>query len=258
MGMNPRLLRPTPTGFDPRRIAGLELWLDAADISSLGNTSTGPGGAANNGPIKYVADKSGNGRHATNSGADSVCPTLVTNALNSRSAISFDGGDSLLGSWPVTLTAQTTIVVGLMNGNGTGFARVFTQSDSSADFQTTGHYIPILDRTGSASQAPFASFATGALRAAVTASAATAMVMVSRHTGAQIQNSTNGGAAQTFSHTLNKTFTRYLLGVDTADTISGRLNGRIYEVAVYSRSLSDAELTTVIRYAGKKWGIAVA
>jgi hypothetical protein len=34
MGMNPRLLRPTASGFDPRSIAGLALWLDAANTTS--------------------------------------------------------------------------------------------------------------------------------------------------------------------------------------------------------------------------------
>jgi hypothetical protein len=31
MPMNPRLLRPRASGFDPRSISGLALWLDAAD-----------------------------------------------------------------------------------------------------------------------------------------------------------------------------------------------------------------------------------
>jgi hypothetical protein len=35
MPMNPRLLRPTPTGFDLRRLSGLVQWYDAADQSTM-------------------------------------------------------------------------------------------------------------------------------------------------------------------------------------------------------------------------------
>jgi hypothetical protein len=220
----------------------------------LGNASTGPGGAADNGPIKYAGDKSGKGRHATNNGADSVCPTLVPNALNSRPALSFDGGDGLSGGWNLTLTSETTIAVGKINATSGIGARIFTQSDASLDSSTSGHYIPILDRISA--RAPFASWSDGAARAAVTASAGTDNVMVSRHTGSVINNSINGGAEQTYSHTLNKSWTRYLIGFDTAG--SGRLNGNIYELLVYSRSLSTTELKSVVRYLGQKWGITVS
>lgn len=35
MAMSARLLRPTATGFDPRRIAGLVSWWDASDSSTV-------------------------------------------------------------------------------------------------------------------------------------------------------------------------------------------------------------------------------
>ncbi len=41
MSMSPRLLRPRQTGFSPRSISGLALWLDGADSSSLYTTSLG-------------------------------------------------------------------------------------------------------------------------------------------------------------------------------------------------------------------------
>lgn len=259
MAMSPRLLRPRATrAFSPRSLSGLALWLDANDTASLGNTSTGAGGVSNNGPVKYWGDKSGSARNATNSGADSVCPTFLQSSQNGRPAISFDGDDVLDGALSLTLTAEAVFVVGLLSG-GTAGARFFTQSDSGADFSTTGHYIPVLDRTsaGDAAQLrPWSSYAASGFRAAVTDSQNTMLVMASRHSGSQISNSTNGGAASTYSHTLNKAFTRYRIGQDFSGT--GVLAGRICEVIVYSRNVTDAEFTSVLRYLGSKWGITVA
>jgi hypothetical protein len=80
--------------------------------------------------------------------------------------------------------------------------------------------------------------------------------LLSRHTGSQIQNSINNGTAATYSHTLNKAFTRYILGVDTIG--SGRYDGNMAEILVYSRSVSDSERDALARYLGRKWGITVS
>jgi hypothetical protein len=78
MGMNPRLLRPTASGFNPRSIAGLEAWYDAG----VGITvQTG---------VQRWADQSGKGRdliqNATNSQPES---NIVT--LNGRPTVTFNG-----------------------------------------------------------------------------------------------------------------------------------------------------------------------
>jgi hypothetical protein len=254
MGMNPRLLRPTASGFDPRRIAGLALWLDAADASTIGNTSGGPGGISNNSPVRYWGDKSGGGRHATSSGADAAVPTYVSAGINGIPALSFDGSpDTLDGAWSLTLTGQTVVMVGTIRSGGTNGGRLWTQSDASGDASTSGHYIPLLrDGTNNA----FSSYASTGFRAVVSVSLSTPLLMISRHTGSEIQNSLNNGASQTYGHTLNKTFTRYRMGADFAS--SGRHDGNIAEVLVYSRSVSDTERNALARYLGRKWGITVS
>jgi hypothetical protein len=253
--MSPRLLRPRQAGgFNPRSIAGLALWLDASDSSTLGTAGTGPGGISNNSPVRYWGDKSGSGRNATTSGADSAVPTYLSLGINNVPALSFDGAaDFMEGTWSLTLTAQTVLVVATLRSGGTNGARFWTQSDASADASTTGHYIPLLrDGTNNG----FASYASTGFRAVVSVSPNTPLLMISRHTGSQIQNSLNNGTAATYDHTLNKTFTRYRLGTDFATT--GRLDGNIAEVLVYSRSVSDSERTALARYLGRKWGITLS
>jgi hypothetical protein len=258
MAMNPRLLRPIASvdGFNFRAISGLSLWLDASDRRTLGSTSTSSGGAVNNGPVRWWGDKSGNGRQAVQSGADSVCPTLFVSDRNNRSTLGFDGGDFLGGQFDITLTQQTTFAVAKLSSVAQAFARLFTQSDAGNDFNNTGHYIPILrNDSGNA----LASWSVSAIRASQAITADAWFVFCSRHTGSVINNSVNGGSESSASPlTLNKTFTRYRVGQEIATTASAHWADRIAEVLVYNRSVSSDERQTVTRALGDKWGITVA
>jgi hypothetical protein len=255
MGMNTRLLRPTPSGFDPRRIAGLALWLDPSDQSTLGNTSSGTGGASNNGPVKYVADKSGSGRHATQTGADSAAPTLLAGGLNGRSVLGYDGGDSLAGTLNLTLTAQTTFAVIRMSSGAAAFSRCFTQRISGGTVDTDGllHYLPILRNSSSNA---VSSFSEAALRGSVSVSLGTWLVFMSRHTGSEINNRSNLGSYSTATgRTLNNLFDQYQLGARINTAADTFWQDRIGEVLSYSRSLSDAECNQVSSYLMKKYAI---
>jgi hypothetical protein len=258
MAMNPRLLRPLATGFNPKSIDGLFLWLDPSDESTLGNTSSGTGGASNNGPVKYLADKSGGGRHATQTGADSTAPTLLAGALNGRSVLGYDGGDSLAGAFGnLPLTAQTTFAVIRLATGAVSFARVFSQliQSQTDDFGPTGHYIPIL-RNGTTNAV--SSFSTSGSRASVSVSLDTWVVFASRHTGSVINNRTNLGAYVTGTGlaALNSTFDQYRVGVGLGvGPNTSFWQDRIGELLSYSRSLTDAECDRVASYLMKKYAI---
>jgi hypothetical protein len=97
MPMSPRLLRPRQqSGFDPRRIANLALWLDPTDSTSYTQAS---------GQIEEWRDKSGALRHYDQTTANNR-PTLFTSSgdvqtataaqINGRQAIFFDGVNDLL------------------------------------------------------------------------------------------------------------------------------------------------------------------
>lgn len=246
-----------PSQFTPRMIAGLVGWWDFSDIGTLGPTSSGRGTVTNNGPVKFAADKSGNGRHMIQTGADSVAPTFLSAATNQLSALGFDGGDSLTLSSTITLTAQTLFVVNRFGfstaGVGTAFARLFSQSDASTDFSTSGHYIPLL-RTNQ--ELALASWASSSQRASVGVSSSTWMLFSSQHSGSQISNRLNNGTPATYSHTLNKQFTRFAIGDAVGATAYWQ--DRVAEVVLFSTSLSDNERNRVATYLGRKWGIAVS
>lgn len=80
MSMNPRLLRPLATEFNPLSIAGLAAWWDFADASSV---------TLDSGRVSAVADKSGNGRTAANSTSGSTQPDYVSGGRNGRNIARF-------------------------------------------------------------------------------------------------------------------------------------------------------------------------
>lgn len=61
MGMNPKLLRPRSTGFNPKSISGLALWLDASDLSTI---------TLNGSNVSEWRDKSGAGAPAAAHGVE--------------------------------------------------------------------------------------------------------------------------------------------------------------------------------------------
>ena len=78
MAMSPRLLRPRASGFNPRSISGLALWLDPTDSSSM-TIDTG---------VSLISDKSGTGRNFSSSVGNNQ-PTLTT--IGGKTALNFNG-----------------------------------------------------------------------------------------------------------------------------------------------------------------------
>lgn len=82
MAMNPRLLRPTASGFNPKSIAGLEAWYDASVASSI-TIETG---------VKQWSDLSGKGRHLTQAVTNNQ-PAYNSVTLNGKPTVTFDGAN---------------------------------------------------------------------------------------------------------------------------------------------------------------------
>jgi hypothetical protein len=254
MPMSSKLLRPR-NAWTPRSIAGLQLWLDGSDSSTL---------TLNGSTVSQWNDKSGGSRNATQSTANNQ-PTLESSSLNNRSTLTFDGtSDDMAGSLSYTLTAQTVVIVARItsaSGSGPAFARLFTQgltastSAGNQDYELTGHFIPFL-RNSNTNQ--IGSYADSSVRAGVNITQNAWFVACSRHTGTQIQNSFNNGTAQTYSHTLSRAYERYRIGNDLASFQTGWWPGGVAEVLVYNRSITDEERNTLLRALGTKWGIAVS
>ena len=98
MAMSPRLLRPRATGFNPKSISGLALWLDPTDSSTY-TVATG---------VSEWRDRSGNGRNFSQSTGNNQ-PTLST--LNGKTALSFNGTSHRLTTSQTLLTGNGSLTV---------------------------------------------------------------------------------------------------------------------------------------------------
>jgi hypothetical protein len=90
--MNPRLLRPTASGFNPKSIAGLEAWY-AADVASSITIATG---------VQQWSDLSGKGRHLIQNTTNNQ-PLHNSVTLNGKPTVTFDGTNDSLRTASFTL-----------------------------------------------------------------------------------------------------------------------------------------------------------
>lgn len=83
--------QPVPP-FTPSDITGLSAWFDASDASTLYDATSGGSLVAADGEVARWEDKSGNGRHATQSTSGSR-PLRKTASINGLGALLFDGSN---------------------------------------------------------------------------------------------------------------------------------------------------------------------
>lgn len=247
MPMNQRLLRPRQTGFNPRSISGLALWLDAADASTITRdqgVSAWRDKSGSGGGTKQFAQITGNNQPATGSAT-----------MNGRNVIVFDGVDDFMtatdpfmtgvaGGLPVSMFVVQRIVsatnFGMTYTTGGGFElrqnSTTGQVQVNADAATTIH--------------TFSSSTVGVndILSLVFPSGATNNLFWQR------------GTAQTLSGTASAkpatTTATHTIGRRTGGALAASV--WIAEILAYQSQLSDSQRQLVQRYLGSKWGITVA
>lgn len=236
--MSAALRRP----FNPTRIQGLQLWLDAADTNTITSAS---------GLVSVWADKSGNGNNVTQ-GTGANQPTTGSVTQNNLNTIDFDGGD-----W---LVVPSAIFANIPNGPNTLFVvckqDVAGVAERVITFNESGSTRYDLQYGASAGQIVFQSrngFGSFVTQTGITATDYN--VFKGRRSGTTQAIAFNGSAETTNA-----------LGADepgcTGGDIgafnngaSGHLNGTIAEIVLYNQSLSTAESGNVESYLMNKWGV---
>ena len=243
--------------FNPSRISGLDLWLDAADGDTLFDaTSGGNFVSANGSAVKRWEDKSGNLKHATEATA---APLLAVAEKNGFNALNFATSKYLTCSFTSkTFTAQTVFVVLKFSTATPFFGRAFTQSIlNDNDYSISGHYIPLL-RNATNNQISSYAGVTGET-SPVTATNATWYIARARHSGSALTVKLNASQGPSFSHTLNRSFLIYRIGAaytaPSGGTDGAFWNSLISEVIVYTRNLTDSESDLVTNYLNSKWAV---
>lgn len=85
--------------FSPSQISGLQLWLDASDMTTIYQSNGGSLATADGDPVGYWLDKSGNGRNATQTDGTKK-PALKKNTLNGKPTIKTDGSNDFFTITP--------------------------------------------------------------------------------------------------------------------------------------------------------------
>ena len=258
MPMSPRLLRPRQTGFNPKSISGLSLWLDARKSASVLN-SISPDTAATNGQtVRRWLDQSGTAGHA-NQASGTAQPTYTL-----PTALDFDGTNDTL-----------EIAKDISRNRGyVGIFVVFTADNVTSSTRWLVHMstLPGNVRTG-LSLSPTGQISLSCRRvdggtfagiAGSTLSAATKYV-VSAHAnyaGRLASIRVNGAVVGSDS--------AFLDGGNTSDTDSyfadiGSLggsqlfDGKISEVLIYNgAALSVSQVSSVERWLGTRHSVVVA
>jgi hypothetical protein len=246
MGLSPRLLRPKASGgFSPRSISGLALWLDSSDSSTLFQDSAGTVPAtATSDPVGYWGDKSGSGRHATQTTAASR-PTLATAAVNGRTAVAVDGAGKRIGNAtnvPLSGGASLFIVVQRTANSDSGI-----HSFSSASAQTNHHPF------GTDYYDSFASITRHQWSQPYRTDTHLYAVVAGTGWNAYINGANVRSVA---SHTLFQQTTSW--GQWIGSNGSSSALGRYCEVLAYPSALSAPDRQRIERYLAAKWGITLA
>ena len=248
MAMNPRLLRPVASGFNPASISGIVHWWDANDASTL---------TLNSGAVETWTSKAGTKTSASQSTANN---RPVTTTVNGKTAVSFDGTNDLLTFTGVSRTDETWVIAAAQTphqtgdraflsdqGNGNGLNTVAAASGKLIDV-SFGGFTEGVERLrvqySATSTTP-----TGPLVLSAVRSSAGLYVYVD---GTQKSSVVNGATYGTSP----KATTIKAIGGYSSSLFN--ISGWIGEILCWDRALSASERLKVERYLGKKWGITVA
>jgi hypothetical protein len=247
MAMNPRLLRPTPTGFDPRRIASLANWWDASDSATVTLNGT---------TVQSWSNKSSG--PALAQGTAGAQPTYTTAGVNGRNVLTFDGGDVMTATQSYSTATGTVFAVVRENSavSSSGIISFHPATGSEQDstnslfyeFSNDANLVRIARGTQIRALA-----GAGLLPLSVLASVAESTNLALRVDGSVV--STSSVSATTGTSTGILVGGRFQGG---AVSNSFRANMTLCEILHYTAILSNSEISAVERYLGRKWGVAVA
>jgi len=249
MPMNPRLLRPLATGFNPKSIAGLAVWLDMSKESSV---------TLNGSTVSQVNDLSGNGLHATQPTAANQ-PTYASTINGRRVVTTTDSpATNLFVVDPVAANTGLSLFAVLRREGSSSRHLTFGVGANSEQVTAGATGWVALFQSGINAAASFANNTTQAAVPGGFSNNETAVFALT-HSGSEIINYKNGSASATGSSVvgLSATFARlYISGrTDAGVNATPQSAG---EVLLYTRVVSAAERQRIERYLGKKWGVTVA
>ena len=267
-GVNSILYRssiPTPvkvTGYNsvsytfaPTQITGCQLWLDAADSSTVTGTTS----------VTAWTDKSGNANNTTvvNAAVGSpVAPSYSTNSINGLSAITMSGTSFFTGSTNVNSTTLTCFFVGncVFGTGGSSQQRILGLGVTGLDdYSSTLRPIPLSVISGGTQLLAYRN----ANMASATVVSGTNFIGCCLFDGTSnymYKNGTLGtqvASSGTFTTSIygvgSDAGTQYMFGASSLGT--NCLVGKIGEMLLFNTALITLQRQQVEAYLAQKWGL---
>ena len=235
--------------FSPSQISGLQLWLDASDSTTLLQSSGGSPAISDGDPVGYWGDKSGNGRHATQTDGASK-PALKTAIKNGKNTVRTDGANDclLLGD---NFKYQEITVIAVLRVTTTGICVAFSRGGAD-------NYNPALalvyNRSTPNTSASFNSGAGGnqIINLAITQSQFS--IFRASADGATVTNITNG-VSNTAAQVGALRFNTNTVTIGRIDTSGLFTAADFCEIIIYNKSLGSSDWASLDTYLNKKWGV---
>lgn len=255
MAMNNRLLRPRASGFNPKQIANLGLWLDADDASTITTVSGG---------VSEWRDKSGSGR-VFSQGTANNRPTVATNVFGTKPAIRFDGSNDTLKSTAdaASLLFPATCFIVANKPVSTSDGGLFTHIKTGADSYNSGDAWVLSTNTNSAAIRVLGATSTTLFPGVGATATLLGKFLVSLRLATNsgvLKNRTAGLSNTDSSFSFSATPSNNGCGVGFLSALSTDVHylaGDIAEVLIYSRALSASEESSVEKYLAKKYGLTL-
>jgi hypothetical protein len=244
------------TTFNPLLYTGLQLWLDAADTTTLTGATA----------VSQWADKSGNSNNVSQAVPTQQPVRFTTaNGLTGLSYTASTGGTiDTGGQWfrgtfatPMTSNRLSVFMVGSMNSAAQQYGRAVSLSQlTSNDYIAGAGGINIARNSTANSLMMEANGASGPPTGAVTL--ATPFIAESIFNGANQTAFVNGTQTGTRAFTANFNIARSGIGFlsyQGVNTTTDRWDGTINEVLVYNTFLELGSRQTIEGYLAWKWGL---
>ena len=227
--------------FKPDMVSGLQLWLDAADSTTLYQSAGGALATADGDPVGQWQDKSGNSRHAGQTDGTKK-PSLKTLVQNGKNAILNDGVNDIL-NLSSNLSLSDITILGVIIRPNNNVRTIFTGSTSNS-FQLAWDPDNKFYNRGDGGS---------------TFDSSSAYTQTGCHLLDYRYDSANGssggfdGLAYSGSGTITSPFK--ILNITTLSNVQNATSSYC-ELLVYNLRLVDLDLNLVRNYLKTKWGIA--
>jgi hypothetical protein len=241
MAMNPRLLRPLATGFNPKSIAGLVGWYCAESLLDI-TLDTG---------VSLLKDKSGSG-YDLSQGTGTRQP-LRNSTQNGKSVMTFDGSDDFLSRASVPVSQQWTAYAVVRKTITTGVQLIVSQQATSGTLQAQYLRANALVAESLGFQATNSAVVDAGPNILQNTWHVLAGVQTATQLECFVDNTTNGATNCT-----QQAATAQVLQISGfGNSASNTWQGDIAEVLLWNVAHSSSQRTAVNRWLGRRWGVTI-